>query len=112
MRALAFDPDERHQTALELRRDLDDYLASCGQSSSLTEGARLIAERFDHERKKLRSLIDRQTRDATALSTGEYARVALPRLAGPPASLASIEGSSSSSDIPDDTPTTINSGSA
>jgi eukaryotic-like serine/threonine-protein kinase len=112
MRALAFDPDDRYQTALDLRRDLDGYLEACGDRASVAEGARLIAARFEHEREKLRALIDRQTRSAADLPTGEYARMALPRLPGPPPSLASGGSTTSSEGPSDETPTTINSGSS
>ncbi len=90
MKALAFDREHRHQTALELKHAIDDYLNGIGDTTSVSMASAIIAERFESERAKLRDLIDRQVKSLATLPTGEWDRVSIPRLPSTPASLASV----------------------
>lgn len=89
MKALAFDADDRYQTASGLREALTRYLDGIGDRTTPLDAARLIDAHFTSEREKLRGLIEAQTRQAASLSTGAYQHVDLPRVTGTPQSLAS-----------------------
>ncbi len=113
MKALAFDPDDRYQTAKALREALTSYLDGIGDRTSPLDASRLVANHFSSEREKLRGLIEAQTRQAASMSTGAYQHLDLPRVAGTPQSLASptpSHGSDRISSLPPndrDTPTTV-----
>lgn len=97
MKALAFDVERRHQTALELKQDIEDYLNGIGDKTTVAMASAIIAERFQSERAKLRSLIDQQVKSVGMLPTGEWDKVNIPRLPATPASLASVSGDESGS---------------
>lgn len=113
MKALAFDPDDRYQTAKALRDALSDYLDGIGDRTTPLDASRLVAKHFASEREKLRGLIDAQMRQAASMPTGAYQHLELPRVTGTPQSLASptpSHGSGRISSLPPndhDTPTTI-----
>lgn len=97
MKALAFDPERRHQSALELKQEIEDYLNGIGDKTTVAMASAIIAERFQSERAKLRSLIDQQVKSVSMLPTGEWDKVNIPRLPATPASLASMSGDESGS---------------
>ncbi|MCC6555181.1 MAG: serine/threonine protein kinase, partial [Polyangiaceae bacterium] len=78
LRALAPRREDRYGTAGELAADLERLLDRWGRPASLRDAGRLIAQRFEEERAKIRALIDAQLRDARAMPTDEYRAVALP----------------------------------
>jgi eukaryotic-like serine/threonine-protein kinase len=104
LKALAFDREVRHQTAIELKRDIETFLASIGDGTTVSSASRIVSDRFVAERNKLRSLIDAQVKSAHDLSTGEYDRVNLPRLPAGPPSLASLHPGEDSGSV--ETPAT------
>ncbi len=59
-RATALDPANRQRTALELSREIDDYLADAALHPSPRQLAELIEPPFHRERAQLRKLIDAQ----------------------------------------------------
>jgi serine/threonine-protein kinase len=79
-RALSFEPDARHQTALELKGAIESYLDRIGDRSTVAELSQHIAERFADERARLRALVDEQMRLVTGMPTGKYAQLELPRV--------------------------------
>jgi serine/threonine-protein kinase len=95
MKALAFHVDRRHQTALELKQDIENYLNGIGDKTTVAMASAIIAERFQSERAKLRSLIDQQVKSVSALPTGEWDKVNIPRLPATPPSLASVSSEES-----------------
>ena len=99
MKALAFRVENRHQTALELKYDIESYLNGIGDTTTVAMASAIIAERFQSERAKLRQLIDQQVKSVTTLPTGEWDKVNIPRLPVTPPSLASVfpEGEGSDS---------------
>jgi serine/threonine protein kinase len=90
MKALAFERDERHQTAIELRRELDAYLESIADKTTLLDVSAVIADHFADERDSLREIIERQVKQAADIPASEYADVSIPRLGARPQSLASV----------------------
>ncbi len=90
MKALAFKTENRHQTALELKLDIEDFLDGIGDKTTVSMASAIIAERFEKERAKLRVLIDEQIRSVGTVPTGEWNQVNIPRLPATPPSLASV----------------------
>jgi eukaryotic-like serine/threonine-protein kinase len=65
-RALAFSPDERYQTAAEMRHDLQRYLRGVNANLAPREVGDYIATYFADERSALRALIDSRLREASS----------------------------------------------
>jgi serine/threonine-protein kinase len=59
-RALAIEPDDRYQTAAELRGDLLAYLERAGRRFTNEDIGQLVGELFADERLALKAVIDRQ----------------------------------------------------
>lgn len=89
-RAIALDPAQRHQSALEFSQDIDDYLADASLYPNAKQLADLIAPPFAREREQLRKLIDEQMKVALDPSaTFDSTTGALPVLPVPRVSQAS-----------------------
>jgi serine/threonine-protein kinase len=61
--ALAPHPANRYPTALDLHRDLENYLAQSGQRASARDVGEAIAAEFESDRQRVRSVIETQLRD-------------------------------------------------
>ncbi len=64
-RAIALDPADRYDSALEFAEDIESYLLSAGLKPTAKSLAELIAPPFEAEREKMRRLIERQIHTAT-----------------------------------------------
>ncbi|APR74797.1 serine/threonine protein kinase [Minicystis rosea] len=62
-RALAANRDERYETALDMHRDLETYLAQAGQRASARDVGDFIAPAFEAERQRVRAVIESQLSD-------------------------------------------------
>ncbi len=80
MRALAYRADERYPTAHEMARALDAAIEVSGETGTVREAGRLIAQYFDEERKRIRAIIEEQLGAVRSLSTSEYRAMSLPVL--------------------------------
>ncbi|AKT41414.1 serine/threonine protein kinase [Chondromyces crocatus] len=80
LRAMAHRKEDRHRTAGELQADIENFLESFPDRSSTRDLGRALAQRFEEERSKIRSLVEAQLRDARSMPTDEYRAVDLPRL--------------------------------
>jgi len=85
-RAIGLDPATRHQSALELSQDIDDYLADSSLYPNAKQLAELVAPPFLRERDQLRKLIDEQMKlalDPAATfdsTTGDLPVLPMPRV--------------------------------
>jgi serine/threonine-protein kinase len=70
--ALAPSPANRYATALDLNRDLEDYLARSGQRASARDVGEAIAAEFEADRQRVRTVIESQLKDLRW--TGVYAK--------------------------------------
>jgi len=59
-RALAPEPDARYPTALELRKDLLEYLAETGSSVGAAQLTEYLTAHFGEERERIRSIVEKQ----------------------------------------------------
>jgi serine/threonine-protein kinase len=59
-RALAMAPDDRYESAAQMRDDVEAYLATLGRRPTSAEIGRLLAETFAHQRAEVRSAISEQ----------------------------------------------------
>jgi serine/threonine-protein kinase len=62
-RALAPRRDERYASALEMHRDIEDYLAQTGQRASARDVGEYIGPAFEADRQKVRMVIESQLSD-------------------------------------------------
>jgi eukaryotic-like serine/threonine-protein kinase len=60
MKALATDPNVRHQTALELQQELEQYVDRLGPAVKQKEIGRYVSELFADTRAELKALVERQ----------------------------------------------------
>jgi serine/threonine-protein kinase len=62
---LALSPrrEERYPTALDMHRDIENFLAQSGLRASARDVGELIAPAFENERQRVRSVIESQLRD-------------------------------------------------
>jgi serine/threonine-protein kinase len=79
-RALAWKPQDRYATADEMRRDLEQYLATLPARPGAREVGELVARMFEEERAKIRAIVDEQLRALRAAPTGEGRAVPLAHL--------------------------------
>jgi serine/threonine protein kinase len=80
LRAVAYHADSRYRTAQEMLHELEHAIVASGEPGTVKEAGRLVAQYFDEERRRIRSLIEEQLGAARALSTSEYRSLALPVL--------------------------------
>ena len=97
-RALAPHRDARYATALEMCRDIEDFLAQTGLRASARDVGELIAPAFESERARVRAVIESQLRDTrwTGVSPRATGRE-LPSIDGAP---GSAQGPVSNPSIP------------
>ena len=60
MKALANDPSQRYQTALELQQDLEQYVDRHGPTIKQKDIARYVSESFAETRAQLKAVVERQ----------------------------------------------------
>lgn len=84
-RALAFDPADRHPTALALQRDLDEAIETLGGAGGVRELGTKLGEAFSDHRTRVRAIVDEQLR-RLRLTEGERP-ASLPRVELDPISL-------------------------
>jgi serine/threonine-protein kinase len=60
LRAMAPTREARHQTAIELQRDLETFLRDAGDDADIRHVGRLVAEHFAEERERIRQLVEQQ----------------------------------------------------
>jgi serine/threonine-protein kinase len=80
MKAMAYDPAERHQSAGELAKALEALLWEWGDESSCRDVGALAADRFAEDRERVRALIERQVHVIQAAPTAEADRLPLLQL--------------------------------
>lgn len=80
LRAVAYHADSRYRTAQEMLHELEHAIVASGEPGTVKEAGRLVAQYFDEERRRIRSLIEEQLGAARSLSTSEYRSIALPVL--------------------------------
>jgi serine/threonine-protein kinase len=80
MKAMAYEPAERHQSAGELAKALEALLWEWGDESSCRDVGALAAERFAEDRERVRALIERQVHVIQAAPTAEADRLPLLQL--------------------------------
>ncbi|MDF2696094.1 MAG: Serine/threonine protein kinase PrkC, regulator of stationary phase [Labilithrix sp.] len=71
-KALAFDPEDRYASCLELQEDLETFMESTTIRSSTKDLGVFVSELFAETRRERHRVIDEQVRRATAESSGEY----------------------------------------
>lgn len=100
LRAMAYQREHRHRTAGELQADIERLLDRMGERVVLRDVGRMVAQHFEEERAKIRSLVEAQLRDARSLPTNEYRAMSLPVIAAVSSSLTppALEGHPSSPD--------------
>ena len=72
-KALALEPQNRYQTALELQGELEAYLDKQGATVRLRDLGKVVVELFAADRAETRRIVDAQLAKVTALSADEYA---------------------------------------
>jgi len=72
-KALALEPADRYQTALDLQSDLEAYLDQQAASVRLRDLGKVVVELFAADRAETRRVVDAQLAKVTALSAAEYA---------------------------------------
>jgi serine/threonine protein kinase len=72
-KALALEPADRYQTALELQAELEAYLEQQEGSVRLRDLGKVVLELFAADRAETRRVVDAQLAKVSALSAAEYA---------------------------------------
>jgi eukaryotic-like serine/threonine-protein kinase len=71
-RALAREPQDRYDTALALRTDIERFLSSLASPVSNSEIGHILSTTFAAERARLRLLVENEARRVRSTSTGEF----------------------------------------
>src|SRR5262249_20320610 len=66
-KATAAKPEERYSTALELQRDLSDYLEETGERHSMREIGAALADSFKEQRERHKEALSRALREPVSL---------------------------------------------
>jgi serine/threonine-protein kinase len=79
-RAIAPQREHRYLDALELARDLEDFLAASGERATARDVGSFLSESFAADREKVRGIIESQLRDVRWQQPQKSTGVALPSL--------------------------------
>jgi serine/threonine-protein kinase len=71
-KALAFDPKQRFQTALEIERALDAYLRLHEEPVTSQELGQFVSELFAVERRQVKQIIESEVKRAQSISASEF----------------------------------------
>ncbi len=82
-RALARAPDDRYATALDMERDLEEFLEHTGQRVTTRDVGTFIAAKYAADRTQMREVIDKQLRELGDFSVEQSPRIELAHITAP-----------------------------